>query len=1004
MTAAEKTQCRGALLIVMAAGFATGFFVWQSYFGYVPHLYPLKFKQGQWMTTRDSAPQAYFRKELYIPDSVLQAAVMVAATDSFVLYVNGRAVGAKDQGILNVAGIHDIGPYLHPGKNVIGLQVRRVTYPGPARGILEGTYFDYLRREHLIVSDNSWKASSWEESQANGRSPWHTVQFLADAWPSVLASGVPSPSEVVSVDFHPDLLFSLPYGNWVGHADPTVRRATFNQTFAVTQRVSGAWVRLAAVDSYELTINGINVGRSDASNKTLDIYDIGPFLKKGTNTIQVSVVAIRDSAVRLLLDGMISVGDQSEAIFASDSLWQTKDSDSGYIAPATILPTYAATIGDLVKNHLDTTAPILYVIKQKMYMFTFILLVTWIAILSWVFSAILISHVQQNTTMYESLRIDSLSYLLPLLFFSIIYLLQYDVRFDSAFPFQQHFIFFALGLLLIFKSITIFKFMLYRSDSIQKTELVSQLLLFIRKHHIFLVVICLISITATGLILRLPQLDGKSLSHDEAGIPIRAKAVLERGYPITTIGPIEKPMTTYELLPYPVALSIALFGTTDWAVRLPALLFSTLTLLAIFHIGLQFWGVWAGILAAAIYAFSPFAITWGSNAFHPQQTQFFALLTTYLFHKALMAESRVIAPKYLWGSSACFALTYLSWEASAFLLPALFISLLAVKGRNLEWLRCKQLWLAVVAVSAVVFLQLCVRILWNAPYIMVGKGLSDTTITLFFLDPLYNPWFYVQKFLFAGIHVPLTVLLLVGLPVVLKNRDILYYFVVMATLLLLLTNFLPNQTLRYTYFFLPLLILPSAAISIRFIYYILNFEVPVVSLSSIMLKLIFSFLFISTLFYSTNNFIIQIYRIGASEDWITAMLPEMYGIDYRGTSHFIKEHASRGDAIIAFMPHTLEYYINQESDYYLQTYTNRQIFYDVSEISGRYLDKYVGKPVIRNLGELMEVVNAHQRTWLVATPFESLVLSNDRQVLDYINDHSKVVYESYKSKVYRWQQ
>src|SRR5882724_3086691 len=180
MTAAEKMQCRGALLIVMAAGFATGFFVWQSYFGYVPHLYPLKFKQGQWMTTRDSAPQAYFRKELYIPNSVLQAAVMVAATDSFVLYVNGRAVGAKDQGILNVAGIHDIGPYLHAGKNVLGLQVRRVTYPGPARGILEGTYFDYLRREHLIVSDNSWKASSWEESQANGRSPWHTVQFLAD--------------------------------------------------------------------------------------------------------------------------------------------------------------------------------------------------------------------------------------------------------------------------------------------------------------------------------------------------------------------------------------------------------------------------------------------------------------------------------------------------------------------------------------------------------------------------------------------------------------------------------------------------------------------------------------------------------------------------------------------------------------------------------------------------------------------------------------------------------
>ena len=71
-----------------------------------------------------------------------QAWITVAATDSFVLYLNGKAVNAKEYASMNVSGIYDIGHYLHPGKNVLGVVARRSSYPGPAMVVIEGAYLD----------------------------------------------------------------------------------------------------------------------------------------------------------------------------------------------------------------------------------------------------------------------------------------------------------------------------------------------------------------------------------------------------------------------------------------------------------------------------------------------------------------------------------------------------------------------------------------------------------------------------------------------------------------------------------------------------------------------------------------------------------------------------------------------------------------------------------------------------------------------------------------------
>ena len=60
--------------------------------------------------------------------------------------------------------------------------------------------------------------------------------------------------------------------------------------------------------------------------------------------------------------------------------------------------------------------------------------------------------------------------------------------------------------------------------------------------------------------------------------------------PLRPSGQSTKTLTTYELLPYSVALSIGLFGSNDFAVRLPAAVFGTLAIFVIFYIGMQLWG------------------------------------------------------------------------------------------------------------------------------------------------------------------------------------------------------------------------------------------------------------------------------------------------------------------------------------------------------------------------------------------------------------------------------
>jgi hypothetical protein len=133
------------------------------------------------------------------------------------------------------------------------------------------------------------------------------------------------------------------------------------------------------------------------------------------------------------------------------------------------------------------------------------------------------------------------------------------------------------------------------------------------------------------------------------------------------------------------------------------------------------------------------------------------------------------------------------------------------------------------------------------------------------------------------------------------------------------------------------------------------------------------------------------------------MVPDIYWIDYRNASVFLKYQLKSGDAVVSLMPQTLEFYNRDSNGKYLQSYTDRQIFYDVSESSVNYLDKYVGNKVIRDINELKHALSDSRKVYIIAAPYQAFLEDNDNAVKKYIEENTKVVHEGYKTRIYVWE-
>lgn len=986
-----------SLLIVLATGILFGFFIWKASSFPSPN-FPVELGSARWISAADGTPQAYFRKEIYVNSTVKRAWLLVAATDSFKIYLNGQTLGSKESTVTTPTGVYDLSPLLLPGKNVFAVEVRRQLHPGAAAMVIKGAYADSTGREELIFSGDTWKASPVYRSMGNPAIPWFAPNYDDTAWPcpSPAAEQIINEERVRVEGGPPEMITMPPAGRWVGPPDPGRRDAAFSKILKISNPTPGVWLRVAAKDRYEIMINGRVWASSDIMGNTMDVYDIWPALSLGKNVITVNVSALSDKTPLLLLDIFRSNGETVQQLAASGEGWDVSDGQGQQGGQPTVFGDFSPYIDKLIcrpKSPTSTEVRALALWRLSSHLLAATLLVAGL----WGSLAQLLRRSKIGFSSAHSQLISSFFLVPSLLLLCLLLLFYFDIRFTQNQIINVKTLLIPL-LAIVAVAIGFFAESM-TGDSNERPSAPFHLSVrgLLRQG---ITMVLLIIIVGGGIVLRGDNGANTSLSHDEINIALISREILTRGYPVKIIGPIEKPLTTYEALPFPIALSMSMLGVNDFAVRLPALLFSSFTALLIFYIGRRYWGWRVGMLATACYAYMPFAIFWGSNAFHPQQAQFLTLITSYLFLRAI--ESDELDPKYLYGSAIGVVLTYLTWEASGIILPAYFICLLAMKGKKFNWIRSRHLWYSIVGIGIVVFCQLSRRIFANYPFTVVGKGLSGATLALAFLEPSWDITYYLKNFLLAGNNTVLTLVAIVGIPVLFRDQTAKFFSLLLFILLFILCCFLPNESSRYTYFTLPFLVLSSSMITIRATDYFREMSTPVQRYRTIRtLTWLVAILLPCFLFISSNNQMLHLYRLGYFNSWFNNKISPI--IDYQATSAYITKNYQAGDVIISLMPHALDYYSGKPSDYYLQEHTLEQIVLDPRPGVNKYLDKYSGSQVLRNIGELQDVTNKHRRVWLIASPYDMLNLTCTKETMEFINNSFTVAHEDYLTRIFLWE-
>ncbi len=1026
-----------ALALVLACGLLLGYYVLETYFVPQPRQYQLDFGDAQWIETAEPSPIGYFRKKLFLETAPEQAWLEVAATDNFKVLINGHTVGTKDSVKTRVAGIYDIKKRLRVGTNVIAVSISRTSFPGSAQLLVRGLIKQPGDRAIPLVSDGQWRVAT-ETGIVQGSEPWTSPLVQDELWPRAIRTALP-PGKVHLgwVDLDPLVLQLPPTGSWLLSGNAR-EEATFSTSVRASRSGQETWIQAASSGDLDLVINGHLITTSSEfsartvrlpalpeeesteddnhqsrrqverqattrqaksleafyAKETLRAYDISYWIKKGENSIVATVRANNRPASLFVTGFLVSLDGVRQ--FESSSSWRVTDRVGGRRTakqPAVEVGGFGSAPWGYLPQ--DPGRPLDRLGFATVGKSCVVIALTAAAVMAfWLFFSALAARRRGELFRHTLVR-DAL-FQTPITVALVFLLLpNYDLRFPDSWSFAPQWIVAATIGLLGVRLFHLFPVDRWGAQARSRAEDWAP-----PPFGTWAPYLLLIMIMALGLALRFHNLGYMSFDHDEMGVVTKSKGIYTLGIPYGTYAGDVRWITTYEAVPYPLALA-GLFGYTEWTMRMPACIMGTLSIGLLALLGRRLFNWRTGLVAAAVYACLPLNIRWAQNAFYLQQCQFMSLLTIWLFYEAVRLG--VLRPRFLTAALVSFCFTYLSWEGSAFLLPALFLGLMIMQWGEWWWLRELHLYRCLFFVGAVVIAQFCSRNLAGSPYLQVGSGLSNLTgPSLFFLSPSYQPLFYIDKLWLSENHVFFTLLALIGLPLSWSHRGFRYLFSILVSLWIFHTNFLAALSPRYCYYFQPLLVLSGVATAFILYDWVVRLarqegDSPIARVcahaSSIALLLL--------LFVQSNEWLLKEYelsRTGNTPGLMTRM--NTYRYDYRAADRYVKDHLRPGDVVFPGIPHVYAYYAGISGDYFLNTLLASKVPYNQLLPEPRFVDKFDGLPVVRSLRELEEVTSRAPRTWVVFAPFASFEKFSSPGVLDYLDKNARTVFESYRAKVY----
>lgn len=991
-------------LVIIIFGLFFGYFIWQSFYRPLSLSYPLSWKSAYWITTPTMSPVGLFRKELFIANSLSDSWIQISAPDTYELTINGKKVVENTFYSSNVSGVHDITSYLRPGKNVIAVSVRRLNFPGPSKVVVKGKYTDISSNETAFSSDSTWKVFNREDIR--GDISWTSPAFDASSWPSALTMEEPKIGETYPVVHSPRAITSALSAKWIRYPAPCPEKANFRKDFVLSDKPLDGWVRITANTEYNVIVNGTEIGSGSATN-TLDTYFIAALLRKGNNVIEVSIKNPQQITYALYLDGEI-LGEKFTFPISTDSDWNTYLPNNSKSEQPFVIGNYLSYQYSIrPKVTTEIMLPFNYEVKRFLIAFCCIgltLLFTYIVI-------ILVSKGMSHFTEFsfnDYFSIASFILVIPLILIVFLCIMQFDINTELRDIFNSRNVFGILFFILFLQIVVSVGARRYRIKDCKNAVAISR---DSTKYKRFLVVFALLVIILLGAFLRFDDLGYISLNGDEIGTVRYAQGILKKGYPYITIGNIDKPSTTYELLPYPVAASIGVLGINSNSIRLPSALSGIANIFLIFWLGTKFVNVRTGLLASAIYAFMPLEINLARNARYMAEEQFLTMLSCYFYYKAI--EKVHIDKRSVYLAAIFFVLGYLTWEGSGYILPCFLVATFIIKGRDFSWLKSWHLWLASAGASIIVLIQLDYRTYWNVPFMILGSGLSDATFKLMFLTQVYNPWYYVNNFLLTQNHIFLTFLVIVGLPIILLKKELRYLFIIFFCVIFFFSNTFSLYATRYAHFIQPFLIIMGSAVLLKLAEQASNmvkgFSMSILNSQ----RYIIPFMLSLMLLMATNDYIVKLYRLSPNpapvENPVALDLRaiaegrlDLYSIDFRGSNQFVKDNLQDGDVVVTVYTHPTLFYVGK-ADYFEETIIDTQIVYLDNNNNPRLVNKTVDIPTITDLPSFQRFLSDHKRVWFVASSFDLFNYLNEKDFITYFLKTMKPVHESYRARVYLWE-
>jgi 4-amino-4-deoxy-L-arabinose transferase-like glycosyltransferase len=195
-------------------------------------------------------------------------------------------------------------------------------------------------------------------------------------------------------------------------------------------------------------------------------------------------------------------------------------------------------------------------------------------------------------------------------------------------------------------------------------------------------------------------------------------------------------------------LMIHLFGSTAFALRMGANIFSTITAIVFFEIGNRFFSSTAALLATLLYVLNPLASAGAFiETYYVPQILFMTILLFLLF------ELNQSQKPWLWyligfvlglGILSHHMFFFFSLEVALFVL---------ISNKNRHWLFQKEPYLGAV----VTLLTASPVFIWNLTH---GLGMFKRALSL--MPAHYNPWFVFSNFFFGnmGLETPFVFILL----------------------------------------------------------------------------------------------------------------------------------------------------------------------------------------------------------------------------------------------------